>query len=520
MNAVPEIRVHACNAALVRDDADYVLYWMIAARRMRWNFALDRAAEWCRKLRKALVILEALRWDFPWASERLRRFVIDGMAANARDTGRSKVLYYPYVEPFAGDGRGLLQALAARAAVIVTDEFPCFFLPRMVAAAAARVPVLMEQVDSNGLLPMRAAAKEFSTAHAFRRFLQKTLPAHLLDFPNEEPLIGIPKPTLSTMPPKITRRWPVADFREINSRPETELRESKVSTGSCAPMAGGSHAAKERLQRFLDRNLKSYAQRRNDLTEDGASGLSPYLHFGHISAHEIFLAVTRHERWKPERLALRCDGSREGWWGMSVSAEAFLDQFVTWRELGFNFCHQRPDYDRFESLPEWAQRTLKDHAGDPRAEKYSLDEFAAAQTRDPLWNAAQTQLIVEGRIHNYLRMLWGKKILEWTRSPKEALAVMIELNNRYALDGRDPNSYSGIFWCLGRYDHPWGPERPIFGTVRYMSSANTARKINVKKYLKKYSPEVLQTFSESRRDSSFAAAGSQPLNRKARSIAS
>jgi deoxyribodipyrimidine photo-lyase len=173
---------------------------------------------------------------------------------------------------------------------------------------------------------------------------------------------------------------------------------------------------------------------------------------------------------------------------MCESAEAFLDQLVTWRELGFNCCAFRDDYDHFESLPAWALATLARHAGDPRPHLYALEEFAACGTHDPLWNAAQMQLVREGRLHNYLRMLWGKKILEWSGTPQEAASVMIELNNRYALDGRDPNSYSGIFWCLGRYDRPWGPERPIFGTVRYMSSANTARKVRVKDFIRWYAP--------------------------------
>ncbi|MEJ2699620.1 MAG: deoxyribodipyrimidine photolyase, partial [Desulfuromonadales bacterium] len=158
------------------------------------------------------------------------------------------------------------------------------------------------------------------------------------------------------------------------------------------------------------------------------------------------------------------------------------------RELGFNFCAFRDDYDRYESLPDWARQTLDAHAEDPRPTLYSLDEFAAADTHDPLWNAAQGQLLREGRLHNYVRMLWGKKILEWSASPREALAIMVELNNLYALDGRDPNSWSGIFWCLGRYDRPWGPERPIFGKIRYMSSQNTARKVRVKDYIRKYAP--------------------------------
>jgi deoxyribodipyrimidine photo-lyase len=171
---------------------------------------------------------------------------------------------------------------------------------------------------------------------------------------------------------------------------------------------------------------------------------------------------------------------------MSGNAESVLDEIITWREVGYNFSAHREDYDKYESLPDWVKKTLQEHAKDEREHVYSLEEFEAAKTHDYLWNAAQRQLIEEGKIHNYLRMLWGKKILQWTRTPQEAVAIMIHLNNKYGLDGRDPNSYSGIFWVLGRYDRPWGPIRPVFGTIRYMSSENTARKVSVKNYIRKY----------------------------------
>jgi deoxyribodipyrimidine photo-lyase len=171
---------------------------------------------------------------------------------------------------------------------------------------------------------------------------------------------------------------------------------------------------------------------------------------------------------------------------MSEASEAFLDQLVTWRELGFNYCSRRKNYTRYESLPPWALETLELHSTDRREYTYTIEEFEQALTHDPLWNAAQNQLRVEGHIHNYLRMLWGKKILEWSSHPSEAMQIMIDLNDKYAVDGRDPNSYSGISWVLGRYDRPWGPERPIFGKVRYMSSANTARKLRVKDYIRSY----------------------------------
>ena len=170
----------------------------------------------------------------------------------------------------------------------------------------------------------------------------------------------------------------------------------------------------------------------------------------------------------------------------STTAESFLDEAITWRELGLNFCSKRADYDRYESLPLWARQTLEEHAADPRAQVYSLAELESAATHDELWNAAQRELLRTGRMHNYLRMLWGKKILEWSATPRAALEVMIELNNKYALDGRDPNSYSGIFWCLGRYDRAWGPERAIYGKVRYMTSQNTARKFAVDGYLARF----------------------------------
>ena len=276
----------------------------------------------------------------------------------------------------------------------------------------------------------------------------------------------------------------------LSSARRAARRRSTPIEAPVAGTRGGERAAGVALTAFVDRKLPRYGQERNEPEKDATSGLSPYLHFGHLSIHEVVRAVASREGWSPANLQTTFAGKREGWWGMSASAEGFLDQAVTWRELGYNFCAHRANFDRFESLPEWAQATLARHADDPRTAVYDLEAFASARTHDPLWNAAQTQLVREGRIHNYLRMLWGKKILEWTRSPEIALDVMIELNNRYALDGRDPNSYSGIFWVLGRFDRPWGPERPIFGTVRYMSSANTARKTNVDGYLRRFASET------------------------------
>lgn len=483
---VPALRLRPINSRPPCPDGEFVLYWMIAARRTRSNFALQHAAGEAARLGRPLVILEPLRCDYPYASDRLHRFILDGMAANARALTGRPVVYHPYVEPRPGAGGGLLAALAERACLVVTDDFPAFFLPRMVAAAGRTLPVRLTAVDGNGLLPLRAADRPFATAHAFRRFLQKELPRHLVDMPADDPLARLPLLPPTPLPPAITERWPAVDPLLLYGVPEL-LAALPIDHGVPATATrGGADAARDGLDRFVARKLSRYAEERNHPDLDGGSGLSPYLHFGHIGSHEIFRAVTGRVGWVPPDLSPRCDGRREGWWGMPAAAEAFLDQLVTWRELGFNNCAHRADFLKLSSLPDWAQRTLTDHAHDPRRHYYSLAELRAAGTHDPLWNAAQRQLLTEGTIHNYLRMLWGKKILEWSPSPQAALEAMIELNDRYALDGRDPNSGTGILWCLGRHDRAWGPVRPVFGSVRYMSSENTRRKVRVTAYLEKY----------------------------------
>ncbi len=482
---VPALRIRAVNEAPVRETGTYVLYWMIAARRTRWNFALDQAIAWSRSLGKPLVIFEPLRCGYRWASDRLHRFVIEGMAANAADLADVSVTYYPYVEPAAGVGSGLLEALAKKASVVVTDEFPSFFLPRMVSAAGERLGVRLEAVDGNGLLPLRAADRVFKRAVDFRRFLQRTLAPHLLERPEANPLRGATLPAPSTLPATVRRRWPAADLEALLAA--GGLAELPIDH-AVAPVteAGGRPAAEGRLDRWVAERRQRYAEGRNDVRRRVTSELSPYLHFGHVSAHQIFAHVVDEEGWNPGQLGDEMRGARSGWWGLSAPAEQFLDQLVTWRELGYNMSAQVPDYDRYESLPPWARATLAEHQRDPRSHVYSLEQFARGETHDELWNAAQNELRRDGIMHNYLRMLWGKKILEWTARPEDALDVMIELNNRFALDGRNPNSYSGIFWCLGRYDRAWGPERPIFGKIRYMSSDSTRRKLDAKAYIAEF----------------------------------
>lgn len=464
---------------------DYVLYWMLAARRTRYNFALERAAELARALGKPLVVFEGLRVGYRWASDRFHHFVLAGMADNGRRLANRPVLYYPWIEQAEGNGKGLLVELARRAAVVVTDDSPAFFFPRAVEAAARQLTVRLEAVDGYGLLPLREPGRAFFRAVDLRRHLQKRLAPHLepAAFPREDALgTDLPAPPPGLLA-EVQARWPAID-PELAALPAALARLPIDHLVAPVETPGGALAAEAALDRFLERGLPRYLDDRLELDDRATSGLSPYLHFGHLSAHEVFQAVVRREHWHVAKMPGLTNGSKEGWWGLSPAAEAFLDQLVTWREVGANTAHHERDFDRYDSLPAWCRRTLGDHESDPRPVAYSPAELEAAATHDPVWNAAQRELVATGAIHNYLRMLWGKKVLEWSPSPRAALEVLIHLNNKYALDGRDPNSYSGIFWCFGRYDRPWVPERPIFGTVRYMSSDSTRKKLDLTRYLR------------------------------------
>jgi len=477
------VRVTAVNSAPVASRGAYVLYWMIAARRTSWSFALDHAIARAKELERPIVVFEPLRIGYRWASDRLHAFVLQGMRDNAAAFAKANITYLPYVERTAGEGKGLLAELAKRACLVITDEQPGFFLPHMVAAAAS-LPVLLEQVDGNGLLPLRATDRAFPSAALFRRHLQKTIAPHLVTVPKATPLARVPS-TLrdGEVASAITKRWSFTADVDLSSL----AIDHSVPP---APIIGGAVAARRVLDDFIATKLRRYGDGHNHPDDDAASGLSPWLHFGHVSAHDVASRVWADASWDPSRVAdAKVTGSREGWWGLPPSHESFLDELITWRELGYGFCFHRTDYDRYSSLPDWAQKTLGDHASDPRPVTYTPKQLEAAATADEVWNAAQRQLVAEGRIHNYLRMLWGKKILEWSPTPQKALATLIDLNNRYAIDGRDPNSYSGIFWTLGRFDRPWAPVRPIFGAIRYMSSTNTVKKLHIKKYLARWSAQ-------------------------------
>jgi deoxyribodipyrimidine photo-lyase len=484
-----DLRFTSANTAAPNPRGRYVLYWMIAARRTTWSFALDRALAHARTFERPLLVVEALRAGYPWASDRMHAFVLQGMADNARAFAAAGITYLPYVEPAPGEGSGLIATLSRDACIVVTDEQPGFFLPRMVARTASDLPVRVELVDGNGILPLRALDRAYTTAASFRRQLHEISYPHLLAQPAGRPLARLPRIVRDAeLPRGVARRWQAASRALLAAEPAALAALPIDHAVEPVAYAGGSRAAAAQLDELITHRLARYDER-NHPDADAASGLSPYLHFGHVSAHEVTAAVWHAADWDPSRVAgAKPTGSREGWWGLPPTSEAFLDELITWRELGYGFCFHRADHAQYAALPAWARATLEKHARDPR-QCYSRADLELARTADPIWNAAQRELVATGRIHNYLRMLWGKNVVGWSPSPGAALATLIELNNKYALDGRDPNSYSGILWCLGLFDRPWGPERPIFGTVRYMSSSATARKLRLKGYLARWTSQ-------------------------------
>ena len=453
-------RIRPANPAPVRAGGAYVLYWMTAARRTRHNPALEHAVALSARLRLPLLVFEGLRCGYEHASARFSTFVAQGMADNATAFKERGVTYVPWMEREAGEGREIFATLAGEAAVIVADDAPLFFLPHRVAAAATRVGVRMEAVDGWGLLPVRSAGRAFGRAVDLRRHLQRALAPHLDLLPEADPLLGYTQgPAASPVAPRV-------------------LADSGPSDVGAVALRGGQQSARAALAGFLPR-LSRYADERSHPDADAASGLSPYLHWGHLSAFEVLAAVA------PGARPTYAQGSREGGWG-GHPAESFLDELVTWRELCANTAHFLPDYTEYSSLPAWARATLDKHRHDPR-QLYSLAELDEARTDDPVWNAAQRQLRAEGTIQNYLRMLWGKRVLAWSATPEEAWERLVWLNNRWSIDGRDPNSWGGISWVFGRYDRPWAPERPIQGSVRYMTSASTVRKLRMRAWLARWS---------------------------------
>ncbi|MCH1540371.1 MAG: hypothetical protein L7S56_02905 [Candidatus Poseidonia sp.] len=482
-----------------------VVYWMTSARRAHWNHALQHAIDIANEVGQPLVVIECLALNHKWANDRISTFVLQGMIDNRASFADSGVTYIPYTETTSREASGLLEEWLQFATACIIDDYPTYYPLHVLNTALKVSPCELHVVDSNGFMAMRAQGRAFTTAYSLRRHLHKTILEHMYDFPESHPLVNAKN--LPMIDPSVIQQifaksntpitpyeflWRVSEGGDVGKEALSNLAIDH-QVPPVLGKKGGSIEAKRRWKNFLKTRLMQYKSNRNQPDSNGASGLSSWLHFGHISSHQIIHEIFQAHQWDVSMVNPPNDGRRQGWWGLPEDVEAFLDQIITWRDIGFIHCAMVENHTQYESLPEWAKETLAIHASDPRPYVYTLEEFEQAKTHDPLWNAAQNQLRREGIIHNYLRMLWGKKILEWSPDPKTAMEWMIALNDRWALDGRDPNSYTGIGWVLGKFDRGW-TERAVFGKIRCMTSDSTKRKFNTKSYIEKYnSPASLQT---------------------------
>jgi deoxyribodipyrimidine photo-lyase len=445
-------RVNQQRIRILRDSTSRpgpVAYWMSRDQRVEDNWALLYAQQVALVRQEPLLVVFCLVPSFLNATIRQYGFMLAGLR-ELEPVLRKKNIPFFLV---SGSPEHLIPQFVNdyHVGTLITDFDPLRIKSTWKEGVAKKAHIPFHEVDAHNIVPCWAASpKQEFAARTFRPKVQRALAEFLTNFPK-----------LKRHPFPWNEAAPRIDWQHVERSLKVDTAVSKI--GWLTP---GQKAAQERLRDFLHQTLAFYSERRNDPLLDGQSGLSPYLHFGHLSG---------------QRAALEVQKSAVD----PLSKEAFLEELVVRRELSDNFCFYTRNYDMVDGFPPWAQATLKQHSGDARHFIYSLEEFERAETHDDLWNAAQMEMVKTGKLHGYMRMYWAKKILEWTETPADALRIAIYLNDRYELDGRDPNGYVGCAWSIGGvHDRAW-PTRPVFGKIRYMSYKGCKSKFNVDAYIEK-----------------------------------
>ncbi len=417
-----------------------VIYWMDRERRMRDNWAFVCAQKCAKQWEVPMAVVYVLPETFLDSAWRQHHFMIEGFKELIKDLEEKNIPFYMLL----GDPEKEINKFVEDNEVgcVVTDFTP-LKLPRSWRDKLEKsLDVPFYEVDARNVVPVwEASPKQEYGAYTIRPKIHKKLDEFLDDFPNVR---------------KIKEKWkgkvPKIDWKEVEDFLKVDKKVESVDW-----LKPGERAASKVLSDFLSNKSEDYSEKRNDPNADVLSDLSPYLHFGHISAQKVALMAQGHE--------------------------TFLEELIVRRELAENYCFYNEDYDSFEGFPDWAKKTLEEHRKDQREYNYSLKEFEEAKTHQDLWNAAQMQMVKSGKMHGYMRMYWCKKIFEWTKSPEEAMEIAIYLNDKYELDGRDPNGYVGVAWSIGGvHDRAW-TERDIFGKIRYMNLNGCKRKFDVQRYI-------------------------------------
>lgn len=453
------LRTLPLNEKRLQPEGDFVLYWMQTTQRLEDNWALRMATIEADRVGKPLLIHQGLDPSYTYASARFHTFVMQGareLAARAESQGFT---YRFALRRRRSDDRRVLDRLAARAALVVTDLFPTAGVSERSQRFAERVNCRVLAVDSVGVVPAASFHKEEYAARTIRPKIAKQLDLVLEPVDDRAPRRAMSAALLASLGVEwldVAR----CDIAAEVARCEIDHEVAAVAT------KGGLTQARSRLHGFVEDGLCDYAERRRHPSDDGGSSrLSPYLHNGMISPLEVVTAV------------------RQG--ASAAQSEAFLNEMLTWRELSLNFCLRNPRHGSLTALPDWVQRSMRAHADDEREVTYSLEELERAATHDPIWNAGQRELVETGQMHNVVRMLWGKSVITWTETYDQALVWLLHLNNKYGLDGRDPNSFGGIQWCFGKFDRPFA-SRPVWGTIRPMSLQRAHAKYDVARYIARW----------------------------------
>jgi deoxyribodipyrimidine photo-lyase len=453
-------RLRRLNDRPVAARGDFVVYWMQAFRRADDNAALAFAIERANELGVPCLVYEALRSDYPHASDRLHRFVLEGARDTAARLAERGITHAFFLPRAPDEARGVMAKLAARARLVVSDDFPSFVVRAHNASFARRAPCAFVVVDDCAVVPMALLARPEVAARTIRPKVMRALDAWLRPLAEARPAVRPAK--------RVDLPFAAIDVANAGTRQLQTLVAACAIDHEVPPVdgtPGGTREAERRLAAFVRGPLATYDTDHNDPSRDAESGLSPYMHFGMVSARRIALEARV--------------------WGRGAGLAAFLEQLLVRRSLSFNFARTCPDHAEWTALPAWARATLQEHAGDRRYADLSLADLEAARSPDVLWNAAMNELRERGVIQPYARMLWGKLPLLWMRRPEHVHAAMMLLNDKWALDGRDPNGYANVSWCFGLHDRPW-PARDVFGKVRAMTSASARRKLDFEGYIERW----------------------------------
>lgn len=443
-------RLQALNSLPVREGR-YVLYWMQASQRTECNHALEYAIREANRLRLPVLVVFGLTHDYPHANERHYRFMLEGLRETQQALAKRGMRLVALDE---NPPQAALQ-LSSEASLLVCDCGYTRIQRQWREQVAAEAQCAVVQVETDVVVPVEtASSKEEFAARTIRPKPQRLLPEYLVPLKQQPPRAKSLDLSLPAGLPELDLSEPAALLKRLKL-------PQLPGYGAASRFIGGTSAAREALRQFVRARLDRYDDLQSNPTLDATSHLSPYLHFGQISPLEV--ALTAQEHGGP-------------------GVEPFLEQLIVRRELAMNFVHYNRQYDQYASIPQWAAVSLREHAADPRPVLYTLEQLEQAATDDEYWNAAMQEMLLTGFMHNYMRMYWGKKVLEWSRTPQEAFERLVYLNDKYFVDGRDPVSYTSIAWCFGKHDRPFA-ERPVFGKIRYMNAAGLKRKFNMKAYL-------------------------------------